>query len=351
MRSLILCFLLTFWPFASYLLPFLPIVIVSFVSYAYFEGKMAFLFELFGFVPLTYHRSAFTGMDGTNPNGHPTPLAGKDSGEKDLRASWEAVYHSVIDALRQSMSQGMHNAVYNTIRVAYANAPADSTPAQLRAILERGIRECMTTGLNRAVENAVRQAVPLIDPSHQPSSPLPHAWAIAPSVRGPLPTHAAQDHQGGQGEAPGNQPHVGAHSCPECEKTYNNRGCWYEHVRQHHIGLTCFWPGCGQTLANREEIIAHIRKHYFDTKAGREAHTDGKAHCCWGTCQKAYAGEPRILRHIMEHQVDARRSHDQAVDRMYVANIARGGLAASEEGTEDREDGEDAEDEDVEMES
>lgn len=281
--------------------------------------------------------------------------------------NWEAVFDVAMHTLVDSM-KGLAEAVENTIRAAYAHAPANSTPSQMRVILQHAIRECMTMGQNQAVDNMVQQALLATNPSYQSASynpnDLPLAWGIAPSVRRPLSadaiehlTEGAQAQQGAQ--QPNQPPAGGAHSCPECDRRFNNRGCWYEHVRQYHIGLRCFWPGCGQTFADRDELYAHIREHYADAKAQGSANAGGRPYCRWGACQKAYAADARVLRHIMEHQVDARRAADSAVNARYGLNISRGGLighgneAENDEGKGDGEGAEgeeEEEDEEVDME-
>ncbi|KAK7756793.1 hypothetical protein SLS62_001236 [Diatrype stigma] len=242
-------------------------------------------------------------------------MDGKEK-EDDIQKFPGEVYESFIAAFNT------HTAIWETIQGVFEDVPGDISPGETRLVLEDALRKCIKTG----TEHALLQAMPLVHP-------VP--------VQAPKKQKQVQKKQNTKSRA-------GAHSCPECNQRFKNRGCWYEHVRQHHLGRTCFWPGCGQTFASHKEIVAHNKKHYHDKKDESEAPADGRPRCFWGECRHTYVSVARVERHIKQHQVDARRSHDQAINDMYAENIRRGGLAIPEDDAENEEGGNDREDEEVE---
>ncbi|KAI1387303.1 uncharacterized protein F4822DRAFT_444070 [Hypoxylon trugodes] len=153
-----------------------------------------------------------------------------------------------------------------------APTPAKSTPSPKKSV---------TPPTQKQASQASRATS---SPSSPPSPAQPARPSQPPRLAGPtaLP------------DTPENK------TCPECQKLFKTRTVLLQHLRESHIGTTCFWEGCGATLASEQGLNIHLREH--NTAAGDHMK------CNWPECNTAFSTKEMVARHLRRHTVKARNA-------------------------------------------
>ncbi|KAI1159801.1 hypothetical protein F5B18DRAFT_635390 [Nemania serpens] len=169
--------------------------------------------------------------------------------------------------------------------------------------------------LHEATRLALYDATPDPDTDSPGSSPSPGSSSTdgssSTAVPAPQYTPSARDDSEEQESQAGNDPeesehedpHQGRLPCRHCPKQFNSKWVLKQHVDDRHVGMRCYWPGCGTTTPSETCMIRHFHRHQsHEIENGAEPTV-----CPWPGCGNRYSRRDSVQRCIKRHNSHAPR--------------------------------------------
>ncbi|KAI1117965.1 hypothetical protein F5Y14DRAFT_447375 [Nemania sp. NC0429] len=111
---------------------------------------------------------------------------------------------------------------------------------------------------------------------------------------------AEEQPQGGQAAPP-----VPVFHCPNCPKLFTKHSTMQTHIADRHVGMRCYFPGCGVTTNTELGMIEHFLQHQrLAIEGGGEPTV-----CPWPGCGKNFSRKDTVQRCIKRHNNEERQNH------------------------------------------